>query len=203
MSSQNTTQSIFLSYVCSDKNYAARLRDLLQPLEMVVTDGCDAEAAADEGADGGAGGDPPAVHQLRSILQTCGLAIVLIGPGTLHSRRVDLEIALATAGRPETRGAGLLGIILPEHPDYLMPYYESANIPPRLHDRVRWEYAMIRKWTEDLHLLKSWIAEAHQRRLRYWAEPNYSVSRILKSWQWNDAAATARSALQKLWDEQS
>lgn len=83
-----------------------------------------------------------------------------------------------------------------------MPYYDSDNVPVRLHDRVRWKYALIRKWVEDPELFQSWLTGSERRRRHFRPEPNYATLPVLKSWPWDEKADTPRPALQELWEQE-
>ncbi len=190
MSISSPLSQIYLSYVHSDEGYAKRFAELLEPLSIVTNSIRDAEVNCHTEVDA------------ESILSQCSLFVVLIGPKTRDSRWVDIEIALATRRRRAGLPGGLLGIILPEHPDHSMPYYEAENIPVRLHDRVRWEYAVIRKWVDDPVLLQSWMIDAERRRRHFRPEPNYATLQTLKTWSWDENADTPRPALQKLWEQE-
>ncbi len=190
MPSNNSSQQIYLSYAHSDEEYARRFSELLDPMGFAVTSIRDADTSCEAEA------------HAESVLSHCSLVVVLIGPKTRDSRWVDMEIALATKPRIGLPGAGLLGIILPKHPDHGMPYYDPDNIPVRLHDRVRWEYALIRKWVEDPVLLQSWLTDSERRRRHFRPEPNYATLQALKSWSWDENADTPRPALRKLWEQE-
>jgi len=186
----NSPQQIYLSYVHSDETYAKRFSELLERKGIATTSIRDSDTNSEIEA------------QAESVLTHCRLVVVLVGPKTRDSRWVNLEIALATKPRIGSPSAGLLGIILPEHSDFGMPYYDPENIPVRLHDRVRWEYALARKWIDDPDALQLWLKDAERRRRHFRPEPNYAALQELKSYSWNDNADTPRPALQNLWEQE-
>lgn len=79
------------------------------------------------------------------------VTVVLIGPDTWRRKHVDWEIGSSISKTKKNSRCGLLGILLPNHPDYHNPTYDSGNIPPRLADNCEGEdpYAEIYRW-EDL-----------------------------------------------------
>lgn len=79
-----------------------------------------------------------------------------------------------------------------------MPYYEPENIPLRLHDRVKWEFALIRKWIEDPSQIQQWIENAERRRKHFRSSINYSALKALKEYPWDENADTPRPILQSL-----
>ena len=99
------------------------------------------------------------------------ITVVLIGPNTWRRKHVDWEIGSSIRKTKKNSRCGLLGILLPNHPDYHKPIYASGNIPPRLADNCRGEdpYAKIYRW-EDLNKpgvkakIRRWIDEAFNRK---------------------------------------
>ncbi len=98
------------------------------------------------------------------------VTVVLIGPDTWGRRHVDWEISSSIRKTKKNSRCGLLGILLPNHPDYHKPTYHG-NIPPRLADNCKGEdpYAEIYRW-EDLKKpgvkakIRRWIDEAFKRK---------------------------------------
>ena len=186
MSSNSSTAHIFLSYAVPDQSYADQFRALTAPHNVRLSGSHDIAAEANIADD------------VREALASCDIVVVLIGPTTQHSRWVDMEMELAIAPRSNGPTAGLLGIILPEHPDFAKPYYDPKNVPPRLHDRVHWEYGLIRKWTEDFDLVLQWLKEADRRRRQYRPAVNYSAIQALQRREWDDSADSPREFLKAL-----
>ena len=98
------------------------------------------------------------------------VTVVLIGPDTWGRKHVDWEIGSSIRKTKKNSRCGLLGILLPNHPDYHKPTYHG-NIPPRLADNCKGEdpYAEIYRW-EDLKKpgvkakIRRWIDEAFKRK---------------------------------------
>ena len=105
------------------------------------------------------------------FIADASVTVVLIGPNTWRRKHVDWEIGSSIRKTKKNSRCGLLGILLPNHPDYHKPIYASGNIPPRLADNCRGEdpYAKIYRW-EDLNKpgvkakIRRWIDEAYKRR---------------------------------------
>jgi len=178
----NPSECIFISHVADDVSYALRLRELLNlPREMIATS-----------SDGGSGKDADDI-QLQ-FLQECGIIIVLVGPRTQLSRWVDKEIDIAITDR--SKPAALLGIVLPHHKDFAKPYYESENVPRRLHDRVHHDYALMKKWTEDTEKIRAWLKEVSKRSQHLRSTVSSRAMLDLQKQNWDDNSDTPRSFLQ-------
>ena len=80
----------------------------------------------------------PTADTLRRIreeyISEATVAVVLIGPRTWQRKFVDWEIGAALRDTDMNRRCGLIGILLPTHPDFGKPTYNPSLIPPRLAD---------------------------------------------------------------------
>lgn len=73
--------------------------------------------------------------------------IVLVGPETSTRKHVDWEISAALDYRVGNRQAGLIGIILPSHPNYNnLHYLNPSIIPQRLYTNFENGYASVYHW---------------------------------------------------------
>jgi len=95
------------------------------------------------------------------------VTVVLIGECTWQRKYVDWEIGSSlrvTKNNPQR--CGLLGIILPGHPDYGRGRYNPRLIPPRLADNAGQgkDYANIYDWNTHADSVKKWIDDAYERR---------------------------------------
>ena len=92
------------------------------------------------------------------------VAIVLIGPQTWQRKHVDWEIGSSIRKTKANPRCGLLGIILPNHPDYRKKAYNPHRIPPRLADNSEGDdpYALIYEWPQPWTPAKigEWIHRA-------------------------------------------
>lgn len=90
--------------------------------------------------------------------------VVLLGTETQNRKHIDWEIAGALNRKVGDNYAGLLGILLPSHPDYGKQKYSYTNLPIRLAENLKTGYAIIIDWTEDRTTLQSYIEQAFRHR---------------------------------------
>ena len=100
-------------------------------------------------------------------IQKASVTVVLIGPCTWQRKHVDWEIDYSlrqTDFKPERNG--LLGIILPNHPNFRRRPYQPKLIPRRLADNCdeNHPYAKIYYWTELTDHIGVWIDRAFDTR---------------------------------------
>lgn len=190
MDHPNSSKHVYLSYVQSDEGYADKFRAILDGLNFQVSACRENKITQD------------VREQVESALTHCSVVVVLIGPNTRSSRWVDLEISLATEPRIGQPGAGLLGIILPEHEDFAKPYYGPDNVPLRLHDRIVWEYAIVRKWTVAPSMVEKWLTDVERRRYHFRSATNFSVLQTLREFPWNDDIDSPRPVLKALLEQE-
>ncbi|MDE2838673.1 MAG: TIR domain-containing protein [Chloroflexota bacterium] len=112
------------------------------------------------------------------------VTIVLIGPCTWQRKYVDWEIGASLRDTQHNPRCGLLGILLPEHPDFQRPEYSARLIPPRLADNCDGDnsFAQIRDWTRNVEETRTWIHEAFLRRRK---QPDPNNSRLPFGRNWN------------------
>ena len=96
------------------------------------------------------------------------VTIVLIGPCTWQRKHVDWEIASSLRQTKRNSRCGLLGILLPTHPDYDRKSLNLRRIPPRLFGNCGGNdpYAVIYRWPRYRaeRRLREWIERAFARR---------------------------------------
>jgi MTH538 TIR-like domain (DUF1863) len=97
-------------------------------------------------------------------LQDTTVLAVLIGAKTKFRKHVDWEISGAINTKVGGH-SGLIGILLPTHPDYGKSECYHSNIPSRLADNCQSEYAIVIDWTNDRVLLQQMIESAFEKRL--------------------------------------
>ncbi len=95
----------------------------------------------------------------KDYLADTSVLAVLVGPKTRCRKHVDWEISGAISTRIGGN-SGLIGILLPSHPDFGSDKYHASNLPARLAANVKSGYAMLRDWTEDREQMQMWIEEA-------------------------------------------
>lgn len=122
------------------------------------------------------------IRRIREdFISDATVTIVLVGAGTWRRKYVDWEIYASlrhTAANPRN---GLIGIILPNHPDFNKTVVNLKTIPPRLADNVEKGYAQLHHWTGDMKKLKSWIHQAFKDRTNPRKLPNNSRERFAKN----------------------
>ena len=94
------------------------------------------------------------------------VTIVLVGPCTWQRKHVDWEIGSSLRATRNNPRCGLLGILLPNHANYLQSTYNPRLIPPRLADNHTGTdpYAKIYHWSNNQNDIRGWIHTAFQRR---------------------------------------
>jgi hypothetical protein len=109
-------------------------------------------------------------NYIKRLIQNGYLAdttilIVLIGAKTKCRKHVDWEISGALNYRVGDRYAGLLGILLPSHPDFGKPTYYPNNLPKRFAENIESGYAVLKDWDDDRAVMQSYIELAYQNRI--------------------------------------
>lgn len=94
------------------------------------------------------------------------VTIVLIGRCTWQRKHVDWEINSSLRATEYNSRCGLLGILLPTHPDYKTGQYQLPLIPPRLAENCTGEdpYALMYSWSQDTSYIQQCIHKAFLRR---------------------------------------
>ena len=168
-------QKIFLSHMAADSKEAARFKSIVEKHGLTVFSAEDMQPGVE------------LLNWMTSVLSDCDIVVVLVGPETRHSHWVDREIEQGTATRESGPSAGLLGVVLKTHPDFEKPYYDPINVPLRLHDRVQWEYGIVRKWSEDPDEVLLWLEEADRRRMHFQPATSLRALRELRRFPWNES----------------
>ena len=96
------------------------------------------------------------------------VTVVLIGPCTWKRKHVDWEIGSSLRKTKKNSRCGLLGILLPHHPDFGKDSYELGLIPPRLADNCEGDdpYACLYDWSNQAVDIRQWIHRAFKRSKR-------------------------------------
>ena len=117
-------------------------------------------------------GDIDERNKVETILRTireefiadATVTVVLVGKCTWQRKYVDWEISSSLRDTENNPRCGLLGILLPTHPDYNQSRYSSNLIPPRLADNCTIGYASMYNWTNDVAHVQKWIHAAFCKR---------------------------------------
>lgn len=97
-------------------------------------------------------------------LKNSTVTVVLIGEDTWRRKHVDAEISASISQTNNSDRSGLIGLILPNHPDFNQKKYTSELIPQRLCKNEENGYAAIYDWTNDPGIMKERIHKAFLRR---------------------------------------
>lgn len=97
-------------------------------------------------------------------LRNSTVTVVLVGAHTWQRKFVDWEIGSSLRQTQYNPRSGLLGILLPTHPDSGRGTYTPGIIPPRLHDNIECGFAKLYDWSNNPDTVQSWIHEAFNRR---------------------------------------
>ncbi len=100
----------------------------------------------------------------KGYLSDTTVLVVLIGPKTKCRKHVDWEISGALNYKVGESYAGLLGLKLPEHPNYGTGNTTYSEILARLSDNFKSGYAVIRDYTTDRKKLHEYIELAYNNR---------------------------------------
>lgn len=112
-------------------------------------------------------------------LRESTVTVVLIGTQTWQRRHVDWEISSSIRDTKLSSRSGLLGILLPTHPNFHQSAYDPGLIPPRLADNVDCGFAKIFKWSNNPVAVENWIQEAFDR--RYTVQPDNSYPHFVNN----------------------
>lgn len=128
-------------------------------------------------------GDSPPTEQTLQIIRerkiaSASVTVALIGRCTWKRKYVDWEIGASLRCTRTNSRCGLLGILLPDHPNFGSGRYEFRLIPPRLADNCGGNdaFAVIYDWPgpQGADEIKEWIHRAFLRRRK---QPPPDISR--------------------------
>lgn len=107
-------------------------------------------------------------HIRDNFIRDATVTVVLIGPCTWQRKHVDWEIGSSLRDTPRNRRCGLLGIGLPNHPDFGKQKYNTRLIPPRLADNYKGNspFAHVYDWPgpQGADDIRDWIHRAFDRK---------------------------------------
>ena len=104
----------------------------------------------------------------EDFISDATVTVVLISPCTWQRKYVDWEIGSSLRNTAMNPRCGLLGILLPNHPDYGRRTYNPHRIPPRLADNLGGTspFASIYDWSNNSGAIQSRIHEAFNKKNR-------------------------------------
>ena len=140
----------------------------------------------------------PTEDTLRRIrenhISQATVTVVLIGPRTWQRKFVDWEIGATLRDTTMNPRCGLLGVLLPTHPDYNRKEYDRHLIPPRLAINCAGNdpFARVYNWRSksSADSIQEWIHQAFQRRRR---QPDPDNGRVPFARNWNLPSAAGWS----------
>lgn len=112
----------------------------------------------------------PRVRQIirDNYIRLASVTVVLIGPCTWQRKHVDWEIGTSLRDTKRNSRCGLLGILLPNHPNYQQQEINPHLLPPLFADNLEDDdpYALIQRWPEPWAPARigRWINSAFHRK---------------------------------------
>ena len=153
-----TLRKTFVSYYHhDDQNYRTKYENLFE--DLIISKSVEKGNIDSDNSD-------EYIKQLiqKDYLNDTTILVVLIGANTKCRMHVDWEISAALNFKVGDKYAGLLGILLPTHPDYGTGKYSEVNLPVRLVRNIQTGYAKLYDWTEDRVKMQEWIELAFNSR---------------------------------------
>lgn len=95
----------------------------------------------------------------NDYISDTSVLVVLVGAKTYCRKHVDWEISAALSKKVGGY-SGLVGLMLPTHPDYGKEKYSNDNIPSRLAENLTSGYAKLYDWNENETSIQRIIDEA-------------------------------------------
>lgn len=158
---------VFVSFHSEDIRY----KDAI--VQMMEDDFID-QSVGDDDIDDSLATDTVRQKIRDEYIRDATVTIVLLGTCTWQRKHVDWEIGSSLRDTKLNSRCGLIGMLLPTHPDSGSSKYYLSRIPPRLADNVLGEnpFAYVVEWCTDSYQLRQWIHQAYLR--RYGTPPDNS-----------------------------
>lgn len=153
-----TRRKTFISYYHKeDQYYKEKFKALFD--DLIVNKSVEYNDIDSDNSDG-------YIKQLiqKGYLADTTVLVVLIGKNTKHRMHIDWEISGVLNVKVGEKYSGLLGIILPDHPDFGTKKARFNLMPARLADNFKSGYALIRDWTDDRVKMQEYIELAFEQR---------------------------------------
>ena len=186
---QTKRHKVFISYYHKDdQEWKDRFKRMMG--DRIVDWSVNIEDIADNSS--------PTADTLRRIreerLAQATVTVVLIGPCTWQRKYVDWEIGATLRDTDKNPRCGLIGILLPTHPNFNQREFNPRLIPPRLSDNCGGTnaFAKIYDWqgrnkgNTGADIVQDWIHQAFKRRKR---QPDPDISRHPFARNWNRACS--------------
>ena len=109
----------------------------------------------------------------EDYLGDSSVTVVLVGKETWQRKHVDWEIGASIRHTKLNPRSGVIGIFLPDHPDFGRQQYDPYVIPPRLHQNADCGFATLHHWSNDPRSVAAWIEAAFRRRFQLNPDNSY------------------------------
>ena len=162
MASRTPRHRVFVSFHERDIRYKERFLQLMRGRLL--------DRSVDTGSIDDTGRKTETIrNKIRDdYIRDATVTVVLIGRCTWQRKHVDWEIGGSLRDTRTNSRCGLLGIVLPDHPDYGKRRRNLKRVPPRLADNAQGEdpYAEIYDWPDPWAPARvaQWIHRAFTRR---------------------------------------
>ena len=164
MAAEIPRHKVFISFHDEDKKYKDRF-------VLMMGDGIVNRSVDDDDIDDANIKVDTIRQKIREgFIADASVTIVLIGPCAWQRKHVDWEISYSLRETDNTYRSGLVGILLPNHPEFQKSNKVNPHlIPPRLVDNCvgDYPYASLHRWSgrvNQVNSVRSWIHEAFKRR---------------------------------------
>ena len=174
-----TRHNVFISYYHDqDQRYKDRF------VQMMGTNIVDKSVNLGDIIDNGLPTEAVLQRIREDYIAPVSVTVVLIGNCTWQRKYVDWEIGASLRDTTTNPKCGLVGILLPNHPDFESHQYHPRLIPPRLADNCSGDnsFASIYDWSGDAVQVRDWIHQAFLRRRR---DPAPNITRHPFGRNWN------------------
>lgn len=116
----------------------------------------------------------------KDYLKDTTVFVVLLGPKTKCRMHIDWEISGALSSKIGGN-SGLMGILLPSHPDYgVGKKYDADNLPKRFAANIKNGYGNLYDWTDNRVDMQKWIEAAFAGRANADKIVNKSIPQMSK-----------------------
>lgn len=159
---RSTRRKVFVSFHEKDIEYKEKFVRLME--DRIIDKSVDTRDIDDTGL------KTTRVRQIirDEYIRDASVTIVLIGRCTWQRKHVDWEIGSSLRKTKRNSRCGLLGILLPNHPNYQTKKINPLLLPPRFADNNKGDdaYALIHKWPEHWAPARigRWINSAFHRK---------------------------------------
>ena len=159
MKTMTDRHKVFVSFHHDDQWYKDQF---VQMMEGYIVD----ESVHDEDIDDDNMKTETMRQKIRdNFIADATVTVVLVGECTWRRKHVDWEIGSSLRDTKNNSRCGLLGILLPTHPNYHTDKYNERLVPPRLAaNHGENSYAYMHNWSNSPSKVQEWIHSAFLKR---------------------------------------